>query len=123
MLRNQEGVALLIEWHGLEPADRLVVDIGDTQIQLQILHGREDGNRGERSHGEAHRRIAFVERQRHRGDEGQRAGNDTETQISADAAFHASMSCFMLRASPTRRRAQSSTRSRSGVNPRKREPR
>ena len=87
VLRGEQRVALFVKRYGLEASDRLIADIGDAEIQLEIFHGRQNADRGVRGDGELHRRIALMERQRHRGDEGQGGRDHAEPQMPADAAL------------------------------------
>ena len=114
--RSEQAIALAIKRHAGDAADRLVVEIGDAGIDLEIFQETENLLRDlRRQNGELHRRDGARDRAR------------SAVSIMASAMGIAAMrsrpvrpclsawtSSRMARLSPTMRRAQSSTRSPSG---------
>ena len=120
---GQQLIALLIERHRVDAAERLVVEIGDAGVDLEVLEQREDLDRGARQDGEAHVGMAGAKGRGERATIASAVGIAAMRSCPARPCLSALISSRMARESPTMRRAQSSVRSPSGVKPMKREPR
>jgi hypothetical protein len=83
--RRQQAIALVIERHGGDAAERLVAEIGDAGVDLEIFQEFENFDRGARPDGEAHVRVPLAIRRRQRRHHRQRGRDRGDAQASGQS--------------------------------------
>ena len=87
--RGQQPIALAIERHGGDAAERLVVEIGDAGVDLEIFQQRQDLDRGARLDGELHVGMPRAVGRGERCDHRQRGRDRGDAQPAGQAVLAA----------------------------------
>ena len=122
--RCEQQIFLAVNRNRTDVADRLVAQIGDAGFDFALPQHVQKHVRGAAQHGEAHVRMAHLQRNCEFGDQRHRGRNRSDAQMATPRRFSGRECPAASRvASPTSRCAHTRTRSPSGVKPWKREAR
>jgi hypothetical protein len=85
--RGQEPIALLIERHGIHPAERLVVEVGEAGIDLQVFEQRQNLDRCLRPDRELNVGVSRAQRRGEGGNHRERGRNGGDAQPAVEAVL------------------------------------